>query len=56
MAADHVFTTARGDRAGVDDVIVVITDGHSNVRKEETEATVSVAGPTCQTRVRGIIQ
>lgn len=34
-AIDH-FTPARGDRAGVRNVMVLVTDGYSNVDKERT--------------------
>lgn len=35
-AADGVFTAAAGNRVGVDDTIILITDGNSNINAEDT--------------------
>ena len=31
-----MFTTNNGDRAGVDNVIILVTDGYSNIRQQDT--------------------
>jgi collagen type VI alpha len=36
LATQSVFTAARGDRAGVKNVMVVVTDGQSNVQQANT--------------------
>jgi len=36
MARAEVFTAAKGDRAGVKNVLIAVTDGHSNVQAQNT--------------------
>ena len=36
VTVDDVFTSANGDRSGVDDVIVLLSDGRSNIEAGQT--------------------
>ena len=36
MAHDEFFTEGKGDRRGIADFAVVITDGQSNIQRERT--------------------
>ena len=38
MAVDDVFTSSGGDRSGVPNVVVLLTDGQSNVNRASTAA------------------
>jgi len=37
LTHEEVFTVARGDRSGVDNIAILLTDGHSNVQQENTQ-------------------
>ena len=43
MTYNEIFSSGRGDRSGVDNIAIVVSDGNSNVRSERTQDEAKVA-------------